>query len=566
MDSMELVGGQAITYVWMICFQFLVLLILLNMLLAIIMDTYTAVNQSNSLTIWTQMYDAVRKVRETRGHVDMWYLIVSLVDVDYQAHPDDRVTSKSLRRAFETKNMTKNNAEYLIHKTNEYVKAKDLQVDIKLTDALRLISQIKTAVLRNNEVTDQLLDMFVELKDRPQQERYDKIIAGIDPDEQQPSIGGTSIGTPQHRLRQAGRIPMPAQPPTLNRLSLRSTNSGGADLVNSDAQQRSESQMSTLINPPSTLFRTRTKDSGTDELQSVNSIMSLRTGPRNSGGTIGIGVMEEDTDGQVLVQLGQVRNEQFQTQQLLLEEFRDIRQYMEQRDISLEQRHTSLEQRLHALDRRLEKVEKAHDRVSTSMYGFNFGELSATLGSLQSALDRFDGGMRPAVQLHRVPEDNGQRENHAYAPTSPGHESSHSNQSLPSSEKGRRLAEQKLDKMAEQVQQLVSHQELAAEDRHLLWKIDLSLRQQRAGGGANSQDVDRQASRSTVASPQAPRPSLGATTNIPPDRRATGSSRTGTPSRGATDASSGAAVVSTPMSGHLSQTGGSRTSQRFRDT
>eukprot|EP00419_Tripos_fusus_P019113 CAMPEP_0172748928 /NCGR_PEP_ID=MMETSP1074-20121228/146165_1 /TAXON_ID=2916 /ORGANISM="Ceratium fusus, Strain PA161109" /LENGTH=119 /DNA_ID=CAMNT_0013580765 /DNA_START=95 /DNA_END=454 /DNA_ORIENTATION=+ len=118
--------------------------------------------------------------------------------------------------------------------------------------------------------------------------------------------------------------------------------------------------------------------------------------------------------------------------------------------------------------------------------------------------------------------------------------------------------------MADQIQQLVSHQEEAAENRQLLWKIDLSLRQLRAGGGANSQDVEKQASRSSIISPQAPRPSLGATTSILPDRRASVTSLAGSPSRRTTDANLSDAIAGTPMSSNMSQTG-SRALQRFRE-
>merc|ERR1712129_49992 len=126
--------------------------------------------------------------------------------------------------------------------------------------------------------------------------------------------------------------------------------------------------------------------------------------------------------------------------------------------------------------------------------------------------------------------------------------------------------EQKLDKILEQVQHVLTHQEEAAETRRLLWKIDLSLRQMRTWGAVTSplpQDSAEQATRSAAASPPAPRPSLGETTHTPSDRRA--SANTGNPSNPTSRASSPAVVVGTPMSNQLPPSGRSRAPSRYRD-
>ena len=49
--------------------------------------------------------------------------IVALEDDDYPAHPQKTVTAKSLKKAFEKERMTRQNAEYLVRKTVEYIKA-----------------------------------------------------------------------------------------------------------------------------------------------------------------------------------------------------------------------------------------------------------------------------------------------------------------------------------------------------------------------------------------------------------------------------------------------------------
>jgi len=587
MDSMELIAGQDITYVWMVCFQFLVLLVLLNMLLAIIMDTYAAVNQPDSLSIWTQVLEAAKTARETRGHVDMWYLIVKLEDDDYQLHPDNTVTSKSLRRAFQTKQMTKLNAEYLIRKSIEFVKAKEATTDLRLSDAVRLLSRMNTAVFRNCESTDQLLHQFKQFIDGPKHERFDAIMAGNDPDEQQ-----TSLVLPHHRLRQAARVQMVPEPPSLSKLSvLRSTDSGGADAVNGEAAQRppsrnsvqrpdsvgadavngeatqrpqsrnsvqlpqsQNSRTSNLLGPPA---QSQSSNGLADDVQRTSSKISIPMAPSNSGGTYDQDILLQL--GQVQVAIDVVRSEHLQIQQTLLGEFREIRYYIEQRD-------TWLEQRLHAVDRRLEKVEKANDRVSAGMQGFNHEELSVTLDSLKSALERSDGGRRTTVQLPRGKEDGLQASSHMHSVTTPGNEVPFDDFMRLNFEKNRRHMEQKLDKMLEQVQQVLTHQEGAAETLRLLWKIDLSLRQMRTGSVVTSplpQDSVEQATRSAAASSQAPRPSISATTHTPSDRRA--SANTGNQSRPTSRASAPAVVVGTPMSNHLPPSGRSRAPSRYRD-
>merc|ERR1719456_1069157 len=123
-------------------------MILLNMLLAIIMDTYSAVAGGSKKTIWAQTREAVNTVRETRGHLPLLYIICEMEDEDQRAHPGERVTSKSLRKAFEHDKMTRANSDYLIRKTNEYLEAKEEECELKMHDAIKLVGQTKTMVLK----------------------------------------------------------------------------------------------------------------------------------------------------------------------------------------------------------------------------------------------------------------------------------------------------------------------------------------------------------------------------------------------------------------------------------
>merc|ERR1719159_12546 len=88
---------------WNLGYMSIVLLILLNMLLAIIFDTYGDVKSkqgSDVLTIWAQAYHTYHQLNEQRGFVGSWPIICEFEDDDDPAHPDEIVTAESLRAAF----------------------------------------------------------------------------------------------------------------------------------------------------------------------------------------------------------------------------------------------------------------------------------------------------------------------------------------------------------------------------------------------------------------------------------------------------------------------------------
>ena len=96
---------------WFWMFEGLVFLILFNMLLAIVMDTYSSVSgkKEGSETIIEQTFSTYKMIQQTRGHLNLWYLICEFEDDDDPAHPEKLVTTRSLRRAFPK--MTRHNAE-----------------------------------------------------------------------------------------------------------------------------------------------------------------------------------------------------------------------------------------------------------------------------------------------------------------------------------------------------------------------------------------------------------------------------------------------------------------------
>merc|ERR1719424_2589476 len=89
--------------IWFVLFMIIVLQILLNMLLAIVMDTYSEVKgnqREDVLTIWAQAFTTYTQLNERRGFVAMWPIICEFEDDDDPAHPQPIVTAESLRAAF----------------------------------------------------------------------------------------------------------------------------------------------------------------------------------------------------------------------------------------------------------------------------------------------------------------------------------------------------------------------------------------------------------------------------------------------------------------------------------
>merc|ERR1719331_22113 len=102
-------------------------------------------------------------------------------DEDQRAHPGEHVTIKSLRKAFEGDKMTRNNAEYLIRKTGEFLKDREEECELRMHDAVRLVGQTKTMVLKISEDTTKIEGMLRSQERAPIDARHDAIMAGLDP-------------------------------------------------------------------------------------------------------------------------------------------------------------------------------------------------------------------------------------------------------------------------------------------------------------------------------------------------------------------------------------------------
>merc|ERR1719502_501122 len=149
-DTMALVAiDPQMGLIWTVGFMFIVLLILLNMLLAIIFDTYGEVKSkqgSDVLTIWVQAYATYHQLNEQRGFVATWPIICEFEDDDDPAHPEEIVTAESLRQAFTARdgiNMSFAQATYMVEKAAEYVKTEFNKEQESVTIENVLVSMAK---------------------------------------------------------------------------------------------------------------------------------------------------------------------------------------------------------------------------------------------------------------------------------------------------------------------------------------------------------------------------------------------------------------------------------------
>lgn len=151
------VGHQILAYTWVWAYQLLMPSLILSMLIGIVFGSYYAIQSraGDPVTLWTQVRKAVQTAAETRNFMSLWSLIVALEDDDYPAHPQKIVTAKSLKKAFEKERMTRQNAEYLVRKTVEYIKVNLDQPVLDLPDAVKMIGNSFNIMQKNEEILEQ---------------------------------------------------------------------------------------------------------------------------------------------------------------------------------------------------------------------------------------------------------------------------------------------------------------------------------------------------------------------------------------------------------------------------
>jgi len=491
---------------WMVSFQFLVLLILLNMLLAIIMDTYMAAKTSKGaqgLTIWAQIREAVNTVRETRGHMDYWKIIVDLTDDDFPAHPQPIVTSKSLRRAFPK--MTKHNAEYIIKMTARYIKEQADVCDLTMVDAIRLIGLIKTTSLRSANDVEQILVMMQAQHQAPQRARFDAI-----------------WDDPNAKLGSAGSYPAQGMGQGMGNMSMNQ----GMGQVSMGVPMGAGGPMGSSM--PGMMPMGSSMPGG-----NVNSMLMTNTmqGSRSMSGQLGgTGAADAAAGGQYQrmsstsgndQQLMQVLRQDSENRELVMIKLDEIR-------TNQDEQRVWFDTKLCDLERRMDKVERGNERVVGVLQGIDFNALTALPSKLDAWAPRMAQVRQQGAPLVLPSEPQAANRKNGKAITygfqdevgededaSGSRHSSHGSGNggeltfqedtafpgtpdLPSTEiapaqQVRVGSVQKvvgyLETIMSRMETLVAHAEDSAESRRLLWKIDLGVRQLREKAGSGALDA-----------------------------------------------------------------------------
>eukprot|EP00933_Yihiella_yeosuensis_P033267 TRINITY_DN27001_c0_g1_i1.p1 TRINITY_DN27001_c0_g1~~TRINITY_DN27001_c0_g1_i1.p1 ORF type:complete len:622 (-),score=127.09 TRINITY_DN27001_c0_g1_i1:261-1949(-) len=153
---------QVLCYTWAMSYQLLVIWLMLSILIGLIFEAYGRIRaQAGSpLTLIQQINEAINDLRQEKGFLDLWYMICELEDDDFPAHPQPICNVRSLKKAFEKDRMTRENAEYLLRKASLWTRSKKGNVNLSLSDAIRIIGQIRLSSLRVSELTERVKIMI----------------------------------------------------------------------------------------------------------------------------------------------------------------------------------------------------------------------------------------------------------------------------------------------------------------------------------------------------------------------------------------------------------------------
>lgn len=153
---------QVLAYFWFFSYLSLMSILMINILVGLIFEAYGRIRSAagEPETLLEQVGEAVENLKETKNFIDMWYLICELEDDDFPAHPAELVTIRSLKKAFSKDRMTKQNAEYLIESASRWAKKQEHNVELSVTDGVRMIGQTRTNVNKLLVLSEQVNAML----------------------------------------------------------------------------------------------------------------------------------------------------------------------------------------------------------------------------------------------------------------------------------------------------------------------------------------------------------------------------------------------------------------------
>merc|ERR1719359_2714886 len=102
--------------------------------------------------------------------------------------------------------MSRSNADYLVRKTTEFLEEREEECELRVHDAIKLVGQTKTMVLKVSQDTSKTLEMLKTKEREPMDLRHDAILAGLDPNDptviakvkaqrSEAGMGGTTMAT-----------------------------------------------------------------------------------------------------------------------------------------------------------------------------------------------------------------------------------------------------------------------------------------------------------------------------------------------------------------------------------
>jgi len=199
---------KVVLFLWYMSFMFLILLVLLNMLLAIIIERYTevALKLSDEIvghsavpickkvtvtkkaapdplqcpTIWAQVRDYMRYRKQTKKHVSLEAMSRNMENDEDPAHPGEEVSLQSLEDAF---NMKTDQAQWIMSWLCDYLYLKgekNCQSKSKLLEELaeknskRLVC-VTEAVVGHKAKVDKLVFEAIEAKKNGEKEKEKKV-------------------------------------------------------------------------------------------------------------------------------------------------------------------------------------------------------------------------------------------------------------------------------------------------------------------------------------------------------------------------------------------------------
>jgi len=163
---------QYMLALWFWLYSSFVVLVILNMLLAIIMDHYTELvvqvrqSASDAPTIWKQTANYINRRRTTKGFISHERLLCEMTDASRPAHEEDSVTHDSLLAAFP--NMREEQRNFIINWLGGWAREKALKegdeeniARLKEISALMsaMSNQIHVVSLTSNLLTQRMNDV-----------------------------------------------------------------------------------------------------------------------------------------------------------------------------------------------------------------------------------------------------------------------------------------------------------------------------------------------------------------------------------------------------------------------